>query len=78
MTVQISIKEVNIIVVVFQSVSFDPKIRTHIDSMTGCEVPYTPQGRFIHIPPPCPSASWANDFGTPWWKGNALFVILLH
>jgi len=53
-----------------QKSDFDPQIRTHIDAKTGCEVPHTPQGRFIHIPPAYPSASWANDFGTPWWKGN--------
>ncbi|XP_063677975.1 cytochrome b5 domain-containing protein 1-like isoform X1 [Bolinopsis microptera] len=53
---------------------FDPQIRTHIDGKTGCEVPYTPQGRFIHIPPPYPSASWANDFGTPWWKDESYCI----
>jgi len=53
---------------------FDPQIRTHIDSRTGCEVPYIPQGRFIHIPPPYPSASWANDFGTPWWKDESYCI----
>jgi len=53
---------------------FDPQIRTHIDAKTGCEVPYIPQGRFIHIPPPYPSASWANDFGTPWWKDESYCI----
>lgn len=53
---------------------FDPQIRVHIDSKTGCEVPYTPQGRFIHIPPPYPSATWSNDFGTPWWKDEAYCI----
>ena len=48
----------------------DAQLKTHIDPVTGCEVPYTPQGRFLHVPPPYPSASWANDFGTPWWKGT--------
>lgn len=53
---------------------FDPKIRTHIDPKTGCEAPHIPQGRFIHIPPPFPSASWANDFGTPWWKDESYCI----
>jgi len=53
---------------------FDPQIRVHIDRRTGCEVPFTPQGRFIHIPPPYPSAVWSNDFGTPWWKDEAYCI----
>lgn len=59
---------------------FDPKlkdIRTHIDPTTGCQVPYTPHGRFIHIPPPCPSTDWANDFGRPWWKDDSYCVGIL-
>ncbi len=39
-----------------------------MDPLTGCRIPYTPHGRFIHIPPPYPSSDWANDFGRPWWK----------
>jgi len=52
----------------------EKKIRVHIDRRTGCEVPFTPQGRFIHIPPPYPSAVWSNDFGTPWWKDEAYCI----
>lgn len=59
---------------------FNPKtkdIRTHVDPMTGCVIPHTPHGRFIHIPPPMPSADWANDFGRPWWKDDSYCVGLL-
>lgn len=50
---------------------FDPRsrdIRHHIDPVTHCLLPYTPHGRFIHIPPPFPSSDFSNDFGIPWWK----------
>ncbi|XP_069502386.1 cytochrome b5 domain-containing protein 1 [Ambystoma mexicanum] len=53
---------------------FNPKtkdIRTHIDHMTGCLKYYTPQGRFIHIPPPLPRTDWDNSFGRPWWKDSS-------
>jgi len=56
---------------------FDKKtrdIRAHIDPITGCRIPYTPSGRFIHIAPPCPSSDWANDFGRPWWKDETYVV----
>ncbi|PFH38391.1 flagellar associated protein [Besnoitia besnoiti] len=49
---------------------FDEETRNpkrHIDPATGIEQPYTPQGRFIHIPPPYPSADWATNIETPWW-----------
>ncbi|XP_065842323.1 cytochrome b5 domain-containing protein 1-like isoform X2 [Oscarella lobularis] len=50
---------------------FDKKtgnLRTHIDPVTNCRVAYTPQGRFIHVPPRFPASDWANDFGKPWWQ----------
>ncbi|KTG34633.1 hypothetical protein cypCar_00039341 [Cyprinus carpio] len=59
---------------------FDPKtkdILTHVDPLTGCIKYYTPRGRFLHIPPPCPRTDWANDFGKPWWKDNRYEVGLL-
>ena len=43
-------------------------MKTHIDPVTGCRVPYTPMGRFIDVPPPCPRSDWANNFGRPWWR----------
>ncbi|XP_039193898.1 cytochrome b5 domain-containing protein 1 [Crotalus tigris] len=56
---------------------FNPRtkdIQTHIDPLTGCLKYYTPQGRFVHIPPPLPRSDWANDFGVPWWK-NPVYEI---
>ncbi|CAH1774515.1 unnamed protein product [Owenia fusiformis] len=59
---------------------FNPKlkdIRTHVDPLTGCVIPYTPHGRFIHIAPPCPNSDWVNDFGRPWWKDDSYNVGIL-
>lgn len=50
---------------------FDPKtkdVKTHVHPVTGCVVPFTPMGRFLHVPPPFPRSDWSNTFGTPWWK----------
>jgi len=45
-------------------------IRTHADPQTGCLMPYTPHGCFIHIPPPYPCSDWSNDFEKPWWRDD--------
>eukprot|EP00640_Fibrocapsa_japonica_P003996 CAMPEP_0113940440 /NCGR_PEP_ID=MMETSP1339-20121228/6568_1 /TAXON_ID=94617 /ORGANISM="Fibrocapsa japonica" /LENGTH=225 /DNA_ID=CAMNT_0000944271 /DNA_START=56 /DNA_END=733 /DNA_ORIENTATION=+ /assembly_acc=CAM_ASM_000762 len=53
---------------------FDPKtkeVKTYVDEETDLTVPYTPRGRFVHVPPLYPSTSWATDFGTPWWNDDA-------
>ena len=34
-------------------------------------------GRFLHIPPPYPRSDWANNFGKPWWKNEALSIGVL-
>lgn len=44
----------------------DPKTYTHPE--IGVEMPFTPHGRYVHIPPSDPTAAWATDIGTPWWK----------
>lgn len=59
---------------------FDPDtkdIKTYIHPVTGCIAPYTPMGRFLHIPPPFPRSDWANNFGTPWWKDDRYCVGIL-
>ena len=38
--------------------------KTYMDEETTLELPYTPHGRFIHIPPREPMADWRTDFGT--------------
>lgn len=56
---------------------FDAKtgdVRTYIDPITHCRVPYTPYGRFLHIPPPYPTTDWRNDFVTPWWKDKSYLI----
>jgi len=49
-------------------------VRTYVDPFTECVLPYTPHGRYIHIPPEFPCSDWANDFPNPWWK-NDLYCI---
>eukprot|EP00163_Fabomonas_tropica_P034898 TRINITY_DN9961_c0_g1_i1.p1 TRINITY_DN9961_c0_g1~~TRINITY_DN9961_c0_g1_i1.p1 ORF type:complete len:234 (+),score=32.41 TRINITY_DN9961_c0_g1_i1:81-782(+) len=56
---------------------FDPEtgdIRYHIEPTSLVRTPYTPQGRFIHIPPDFPCSKWATDFGEPWWKGDKYYI----
>lgn len=56
---------------------FDAKtrdVRTHIDAATGLELPYLPMGRFVHVPPAEPDASWSTAVTTPWWKDASLVV----
>ena len=48
-----------------------------MDPLTGCKIPYTPHGWFIHIPPPMPCSDWANDFGRPWWRDESYCVGIL-
>lgn len=49
-------------------------VKTYVDPDRCLTLPYTPQGRFLHVPPPEPSASWDSSFGTPWWKNEAFKI----
>ena len=52
---------------------FDAKtrdVRTYVDPTTNVVLPYYPQGRFLHCPPPVPTSAWDDSFGTPWWKAR--------
>lgn len=51
------------------------QVRMHIDPVTGCSLPYTPQGRFIHIPPSVPLTNYDTDIGTPWWDDKETYCI---
>ena len=65
-------------------------VKMYMDPMRNIVIPYTPQGRFIHVPPPDPSDSYV-IIETPWWldlryivgkvwitcHANALFMFLL-
>ena len=42
----------------------DPKVLVSPDS--GVIQYYTPNGRYLHIPPPMPDADWNNSFKTPY------------
>ncbi|XP_064384900.1 cytochrome b5 domain-containing protein 1-like [Halichondria panicea] len=52
-------------------------LKTHVDIITGCIFPYTPMGRFVHVPPSCPRSDWPNNFGIPWWKDEKYLVGVL-
>mmetsp|Transcript_28411 Transcript_28411/g.74646 ORF Transcript_28411/g.74646 Transcript_28411/m.74646 type:complete len:227 (-) Transcript_28411:126-806(-) len=49
-------------------------LRTCVDPITGCTVPYTPGGRFIHVPPPVPRTDHATNIPRPWWKDSTYRV----
>ncbi len=52
---------------------FDAKtggVKTYVDPDRHLTLPYTPMGRFLHVPPPEPTSSWNTDFGTAWWKNE--------
>jgi hypothetical protein len=49
-------------------------VKTYVDPDRNLTLPYTPMGRFLHVPPPTPDSDWDTDFGTPWWC-NENFVI---
>jgi hypothetical protein len=49
---------------------FNPKtndIKTYIDPERNIEMPYTPQGRFLHVPPFDPEDKF-EMIPLPWWK----------
>lgn len=49
-------------------------VKYHVDPETNLSVPYTPMGRFMHVPPKDPTSDWKNDFGTPWWRDEKFFI----
>ena len=50
------------------------QLRTHIDPVTGLVCPFTPDGRFVHVPPPVPTLDWATDYDCPWWADPSMVV----
>ena len=38
-------------------------------------MPFCPQGRFIHVPPPTPVTDWDMSYGTPWWLDTEKYYI---
>ncbi|KAH7429190.1 hypothetical protein KP509_09G034700 [Ceratopteris richardii] len=57
---------------------FDPTtgdVKTHIHPVTKLPTFYTPQGRFIHIPPPDrPQPDWDCNYELPWWKDERYVI----
>ena len=50
---------------------FDPQTKdpkTWIHPELNIRVPYTPDGRYVHIPPPEPVSTWSTDIAVPWWR----------
>jgi hypothetical protein len=43
--------------------------------VTGYETPYTPHGRFVHVPPLNPSSNWMADVETPWWLDHGKYYL---
>jgi len=57
---------------------FDEKTKepkTYIDPVLNVRMPYCPHGRYVHIPPPEPSADWNTDFGVAWWADTARYCV---
>jgi hypothetical protein len=55
---------------------FNPKtkdIKTFIDPVRNIEMPFTPAGRFIHVPPPDPEDRW-EAVPIPWWKDKKFII----
>jgi hypothetical protein len=51
----------------------DREIKTFVDPVRNIQMPYTPYGRFIHVPPPDPLDS-VESVPLPWWK-NPRYII---
>jgi len=56
----------------FDAKTRDPK--TWIDPSLNVRLPYTPYGRFVHIPPPEPVSNWDTDVDIPWWQDNKYLI----
>lgn len=55
---------------------FNPKtgdIKTFVDPVRNIVMPYTPDGRFIHVPPADPT-DWDTEYELPWWKDPQYMV----
>jgi hypothetical protein len=50
-------------------------VKTFCDPATNLTSPYTPQGRFIHVPLMAPSSAQGDDFQAPWWAPDSGFVV---
>jgi hypothetical protein len=49
------------------------ELKTYIDPDRNIRLPYTPEGRFLHVPPP-DAVEWKTDYDFPWWKDEKYIV----
>jgi hypothetical protein len=49
------------------------EVKTHIDPVRNIRLPYTPEGRFVHVPPP-DAREWDTSLEKPWWKDEKFIV----
>lgn len=49
------------------------ELRTYIDPERNIRLPYTPEGRFLHVPPPDPT-EWNTDYEFPWWRDGKFII----
>jgi hypothetical protein len=55
-------------------ISGTKELKTFIDPVRNIRVPYTPEGRFLHVPPSDPTADWGTRFDEPWWKDEKYII----
>jgi len=48
-------------------------VKTYIDPVRNIEMPYTPYGRFIHVPPEDP-LDMVEAVAFPWWKDRRYII----
>lgn len=48
-------------------------LRTYVDPVRNIEMPYLPQGRFLHVPPDDPMA-FSVSTSNPWWKDKKYII----
>lgn len=50
------------------------QVKEHYDEARDLFVPYTPMGRFVHVPAPEPEAVSADHPNTPWWRDEQYII----
>ena len=49
-------------------------VKTFVDPVTNIRAPYTPQGRFVHVPSMGPSTLESTETQSPWWHDTGRVV----
>ena len=49
-------------------------VKTFVHPEYNIRVPYTPMGRFVHVPPSEPVSSWSTNIVNPWWR-NPQYIV---